>query len=413
MPASASAIGREHAMARTGLSREGLARRHEVLSRHVESGEVPGLVAVVARGDEVHVDAIGAMEPDGPQPVAEDTIFRISSMTKPIVAVAALTLLEDCRLRLDDPVDEHLPELADRRVLVDPAGPLDRTVAAERPITTRDLLTFTSGYAPAFTVPADSPYARAMTDPAICTGPPAPGANVEPDDWLRRMGEIPLVHQPGRGWRYHVSADLLGTLIARASGQTLDAFVRERVLEPLGMVDTAFSADRALDRFGAAYDVAPDGDGLVVWDPRDGQWSAAPSFPSGGGGMVSTALDYLRFARMLRDGGRGPAGDRILSPPSVALMTGDRLTAEQKANADFVLGDDGAETWGFGVGVVARRTGLPTVGTYGWTGGLGSLWANDPATDLTFLVLTNRVWSSPVPPAVAADAITSAYAAVD
>ena len=176
-------------------------------------------------------------------------------MTKPVVAVAAMVLVEDCRLRLDEPVDDHLPELADRRVLVDPDGPLDDTVPADRPITTRDLLTFSAGYGQPFTVAPGAPYARAMEDPAICTGPPAPGGNVEPDEWLRRMGEIPLVHQPGAGWRYHVSADLLGMLVARAAGQPLEVVLRERVFEPLGMADTAFSAADALDRFGAAYNL--------------------------------------------------------------------------------------------------------------------------------------------------------------
>jgi len=400
-------------MTGTRWSSAGLRRQHEVLAGHVERGEVPGLVAAVARGDEVHVDAIGELELDGSRPVAPDTIFRISSMTKPVVAVAALTLVEECRLRLDEPVDEHLPEMADRRVLSDPGGPLDDTVPAERSITARDLLTFTSGYGQSFTVPPGSPYATAMDDPAISTGPPAPGGNVEPDAWLARMSEIPLLHQPGRGWRYHVSADLLGMLVARVSGQPLESYLRERVFEPLGMVDTAFSAAHGLDRFGAAYDGALEGDGLVVWDPADGQWRTPPAFPSGGGGLVSTALDYLRFARMLRGGGRADDGERILSRPSVELMTGDRLTDEQKAHADFILGDDGAETWGFGLGVVARRTGPAAVGAYGWTGGLGSLWGNDPAEDLTYLVLTNRVWMSPVPPAVAADFITTTYAAID
>jgi CubicO group peptidase (beta-lactamase class C family) len=400
-------------MTRNGFSKEGLARQHEVLARHVEAGGTPGLVAAVARGDEVHVDAIGALEPDGGRPVGADTLFRISSMTKPVVAVAAMVLVEDCRLRLDEPVDDHLPELADRRVLVDADGPLDHTVPADRSITTRDLLTFSSGYGQPFTVAPGAPYARAMEDPAICTGPPAPGGNVAPDEWLRRMGEIPLVHQPGAGWRYHVSADLLGMLLARAADQPLEEVLRERVFEPLGMADTAFSAAAGLDRFGAAYDLSPDGDGLVVWDPVDGEWSKPPAFPSAAGGLVSTASDYLAFARMLRAGGRLDSGERLLSRPSVELLTSDQLSDAQKADADFVLGDPAAHSWGFGVGVVTRRTDHASVGTYGWSGGLGSLWANDPVEDLTCVLLTNRVWMSPVAPTVAADFLTTSYAAID
>ena len=345
--------------------------------------------------------------------MGDDTIFRISSMTKPVVAVAAMVLVEDCRLRLDEPVDDHLPELADRRVLVDADGPLDDTVPADRSITARDLLTFSAGYGQPFTVAPGAPYAGAMEDPAICTGPPAPGGNAEPDEWLRRMGEIPLVHQPGAGWRYHVSADLLGMLVARAAGQPLEVVLRERVFEPLGMADTAFSAADALDRFGAAYDGAPDGDGLVVWDPADGQWSTPPAFPSAAGGLVSTARDYLAFARMLRAGGRLPTGERLLSRPLVELLT--QRPAERRAEGRRRLRPrrPGRALLGLRRRRVTRRTDHASVGTYGWSGGLGSLWANDPVEDLTCVLLTNRIWMSPVAPTVAADFLTTSYAAID
>ena len=223
----------------------------DVLSRHLDAGYVPGAVAVVARHGEVHVEAMGtlAFEGEGSRtPMAADTICRTGSMTKPIVAACAMTLVEDCTLRLDDPVDEFLPELADMTVLADPSGPLEETVPAERPITLRDLLTFTLGTGMVRAEPGTIPIADAL-NAAIGEEPGPP-----PDEWIRRLGKLPLVFQPGERWMYHTAANVTGVLIARATGMSFGDALRERICEPLGMRDTGFSV--------AADNISPPGDRL-------------------------------------------------------------------------------------------------------------------------------------------------------
>src|SRR5438128_845933 len=221
-----------------GLSKTRLGRLHDVMAGYVERGEVPGLVALVSRRGEVHVEALGMKALGGGDPVGRDTIFRISSMTKPVTAVATMILVEECRLRLDDPVDRLLPELADRRVLTRLDAPLDDTEPARRPITVRDLLTFTMGFGLAFAPPGTMPIADALVGLRLGQGPPMPSVFPDPDEWLRRLGTLPLMHQPGERWRYNTGSDVLGVLIARAAGQPFDTFVRERIFEPLDMRDT-------------------------------------------------------------------------------------------------------------------------------------------------------------------------------
>jgi CubicO group peptidase (beta-lactamase class C family) len=226
---------------------------------------------------------------------------------------------------------------------------------------------------------------------------------------MRRFSTLPLMFQPGERWLYHTGADVLGVLIARASGQSFEAFLRQRIFEPLGMDDTGFAVPQdALDRFTPCYATAPETGALQIFDPADGQWSTHPAFPSGGAGLVSTADDYLAFAEMLRR-----RGAPILSRPSVETMTADHLTPEQKAIGGFTPDDFNGRSWGFGVGVVTRRDhpAMP-VGQYGWDGGLGSVWRNDPSEDLTTILLTNATWTSPQPPDVVLDFLTGAYAAV-
>lgn len=399
-------------MGEGALASAGLARMRDVMAGHVERGEVPGLVWLVARRGEVHAGAAGALDADGAVPVGRDAIFRISSMTKPVTAVAALALVEDCRLRLDEPVDRLLPELADRRVLARSDGPLEDTVAARRPITVRDLLTFRLGLGMDFAATGPQPVLAAMAELGLGAGPPAPAGPPEPDEWMRRLGTLPLAHQPGERWLYHTGADVLGVLVARAAGQPFEAFLAERIFEPLGMADTGFAVPAAeRGRFGSCYWTNPATGERAPYDRPDGQWSRPPAFASGGAGLVSTADDYLAFAEMLRAGG-AYRGRRILSRPSVEAMTTDHLSAEQKAAS----GPDpsGALGWGFGVGVQLRRTGpARSVGTYGWDGGLGTSWANDPSEGLVGVLLTNQAWASPVPPPVCEDFWTCAYAAVD
>jgi CubicO group peptidase (beta-lactamase class C family) len=390
-----------------GFSSKRLARVRDVLERHVDAGYIPGAVAVVARRGEVHVEATGTLALEGPgagTPMAADTICRVASMTKPVVAACAMTLVEDCTLRLDDPVDELLPELADMTVLADPDGPLEDTVPAERPITLRDLLTFTLGTG----IQGAEPGTVPISDAVAALEPPSP-----PDEWIRRFGALPLVYQPGERWMYELAADVTVVLIARATGMSFGEALRERLCEPLGMTDTAFSvAGENLSRLATAYARDAAAGKLLVEDGPDGLWSRPPAFESGGGGLVSTADDYLAFASALLSGGTH-RGERVLSRPSVTLMTSDQLTPAQKAVSGFSPGYFYDIGWGFGMSVRTRRTHLgPSAGSYGWSGLYGTAWYNDPAEDMTTILLTQRVYG---PPSLSLrlDFLTAAYQAID
>jgi CubicO group peptidase (beta-lactamase class C family) len=328
------------------------------------------------------------------------------------VAVAALMLVERCAIRLDEPVDRVLPELADRQVMRDPAGSIDDAVPADRPITVRDLLTFRMGLGMDFAAPWPQPPLEAMAALDLGAGPPAPARARAPDEWMRRLGTLPLAHHPGTRWMYHTSADVLGVLVARAAGQPLDVFLREQIFDPLGMRDTGFSVPAdALHRFGPCHVTDPETGARQVYDAVDGQWSRPPAFPAGGDGLVSTVDDFAAFASMLRAGGVH-GGHRLLARPTIEAMTTNQLPVESLAVAGPSA--DGSQGWGFGVGVHLRRTGTDRgAGAYGWDGGLGSSWANDPAEDLTGVLLTDQMWNSPTPPAVCNDFWTCAYAAID
>jgi CubicO group peptidase (beta-lactamase class C family) len=395
----------------SGFDRARLQRLGDLMARHVEQGGTGGVAWLAARDNDIAAGVSGVLTRDEAPPVRRDSIFRIASMTKPVVAVAALILVEDCRLRLDDPVDELLPELADRRILVDGRGPMDgETVPAVRPITVADVLTFRLGWGLDFEGPWPQPQFEAMGGLGLGGGPPQPQVPPDPDEWIRRMGTLPLLYQPGERWLYDTASDVLGVLVARAAGQPLDALLQQRVFEPLGMVDTGFSTSH-LDRLGTTYTLDPETAERVVYDPPGGQWSKPPAFPSGGGGLVSTLDDYFRFARMLLSGGRLPDGSRLLSRASVDAMTTDHIGAGPGRPGPS---PDGSQGWGFGVGVQVRRTGLTSpVGSYGWAGGLGSSWGNDPGERLIGVVLTTDMFTGAFPPpAVIRDFWTGVYAAL-
>jgi CubicO group peptidase (beta-lactamase class C family) len=390
-----------------GVSARGLSRVRELLQGHVDSGFVPGALAVVARHGEVHVEATGTLAFEGAGsrvPMASDTIFRMSSMTKPLVAACVMSLVDDGTLRLDDPVDELLPELADMTVLADPHGPLEDTVPAERAITLRDLLTFTLGTGMVPAEPGTMPIADALE---ALEPPPAP------DEWIRRLGALPLVHQPGERWMYELGADVLVVLVARAAGTSFGRAVRERICEPLGMTDTAFSVGpESIGRLATAYDADAAGT-TVVEDGPDGAWSRPPVFESGGGGLVSTGRDYLAFASALLAGGVH-RGERLLSARSVRLMTSDQLTPAQKAASGFWPGYFDSMGWGFGMSVVTGRARRgPSVGSYGWSGFYGTAWYNDPAEDLTALFLVQRAHAGDQRRPLWRDLWTALYAAID
>ncbi|MBV8162049.1 MAG: beta-lactamase family protein [Acidimicrobiia bacterium] len=389
-----------------------LQRLGEVMGGHVLADAVGGVAWLAACGDDLEVGVAGSLSRGQPVPVDRDTIFRISSMTKPIVAVGALVLVEECRLRLEDPVDGLLPELADRKVLVDGRGPLDgATVPARRPITVHDVLTFRLGLGMDFQAPWPQPLLEAMGELELGAGPPEPRVPPSPDEWLRRLSTLPLLYQPGEHWLYNTGADVLGVLIARAADQPLPEFLQARVFEPLGMVDTGFSTAQ-VDRLGTCYTSDPATGEPVVYDAPTGQWATPPAFPSGAAGLVSTLDDLHAFGRMLLAGGRLPDGSRLLSDAAVRAMTTDHIGAQPGAAGPSA---DGSEGWGFGVGVQVRNPGLgPGVGSYGWAGGLGSVWGNDPVTDLVGVVLTTDMFAGAFPPpAVIRDFWTCVYAAVE
>ncbi|MFC6090076.1 serine hydrolase domain-containing protein [Saccharothrix lopnurensis] len=395
-------------MATGGFSSKRLVRVRELLEHRVESGFVPGAVAVLARRGEVRVQAVGTLAFEGPgsgTPMAADTICRTASMTKPMVAACALTLVEDRTLRLDDPVDDLIPELADMTVLVDPHGPLDDTVAAQRPITLRDLLTYTCGIGVLPTKPGKVPIVDAVNALDYTS----------PDAWVRGLGRLPLVHQPGERWMYDTASNVTGVLIARATGTSFGDAFRERICEPLGMADTAFSVSgEDIARVATAYhrDDAATGE-PVVEDGPDGRWSRPPSFESGGGGLVSTAQDYCAFASTLLAGG-SHRGRRVLSPPLVALMTSDRLTPEQRAVSGFWPGFFNEMGWGFGMSVLTRPSPLgPSAGSYGWSGFYGTAWYNDPAEDLTAIFFMQRGHTGDQRLPMWHDLWTAAYRAID
>ena len=397
-----------------GLSAERLTRLHDVMTGYVERGEVPGLVTLVARRGEGHIDAVGAMAAGSEEPMRRDTIFRISSMTKPVTAAAAMILIEECAIRLDEPVTRLLPELADRQVLRRPDADLDDTEPAYRPITVRDLLTFTMGLGIVAAAPGTVPIADALTELELGQGMPSPQTPPAPDEWIRRLGSLPLMYQPGERWMYNTGSDVLGVLIERAAGQPFETFLRERIFDPLGMTDTAFGVPwEQIGRLATSYVIDPGSGAAVIYDePDQGQWSRLPSFPSGGGGLVSTVDDFLAFADMLRGKG-GSRGERILSRPSVEFMTSDQLTPEQKAASGLVPGFFRVHGWGFGVAVVTERTEVAkSVGTYGWDGGMGTSWYNDPAEDLTMILMTQQAWASPIPPRLFQDFWTATYQAI-
>lgn len=318
-------------------------------------------------------------------------------MTKPMTAAAVLSLVDEGLLELNGPVDELLPELADRRVLRRPDGPIGQTVPAQRPITVRDLLTFTWGFGmqgAMFIAPEPWPIFTAALERELSTfGPPQPGAMPDPDTWMARLGELPLLAQPGERWLYQSGSQVLGVLAARAAGAPFQDVLRERVLGPLGMRDTGFHATDS-GRLSTAYE---NRDGLlVVSDPPDGQWSRPPRFPDGSGGLVSSADDVVAFGRMLIRG-----GSPVLKPATAAEMTRDQLTAAQRANVwpGFSFLED--RGWGYGLSVLGD-------GRCTWEGGFGTAWSNVPSQDLTVVVLTQRAADETGMPAVCDDVLSAA-----
>ncbi|MFC0623688.1 serine hydrolase domain-containing protein [Kribbella deserti] len=357
----------------------------EAVARQLGPNAVPGAVLAVSRDGQTWVEAIGRASIDGP-PMSPDAVMRISSMTKPLTAVLTLMLVEDGTIALADPVERWLPELADRQVVRRLDGPVTDTEPAERAITVEDLLTMRMGFGFAFEVDA-CPLADLARARGLGLGPPLPSAIAHtPDEWLARFAELPLMDQPGRTWRYDAAYFVLGVLLARAGRTTLPELMRERLLEPLGMTSTRFVV-RDPTRLIPSYAQNGSG-GLAVFDPAEGSaWLEPPVFPHAGGGLVSTASDYLRFGEFLLSKGA------LLSAESIRAMTTDQLTPEQRTSEPAAIVLDGAG-WGYGVSVSPERSSPPE--RFGWGGGLGTSWYVYPRHNATAVLLT-QVMPPPEP----------------
>ena len=350
---------------------------HDAMAARVAKGELPGLVVLVARGDQVHVEEIGFSSFDGERPMTRDALFRIGSITKPMLSAVTMMLVEDGVIALDEPVDRLLPELAGQRVLARIDGPLDETVPAVRAVTVEDLLTFRMGFGiltepdfnPAF------PIVEAGQQLELTLAQPDPRTPHPPDEWIRRFGLLPLMYQPGERWMYNAGSLVLGVLVARAAGMPLADLMHARLFKPLGMAETGFhTAPGKVERIPDFY-MTDFATGEVTLQPvsKPEEWAAPPVFPSGAGGLMSTVDDMLKFGRLLLADGKD-----LLSPESVRKMTTNQLTPRQIDTAGMLLDPKG---WGYGMGVAPD-------GRYGWDGGYGTVWFNDPKRDIVALAFT-------------------------
>jgi CubicO group peptidase (beta-lactamase class C family) len=399
-----------------GFSSARLDRMRHVLSSYVQHGGIPGLAFHISRNGEAHTETMGVRSLAADDVVARDTLFRITSMCRPITAVAMMILVEECVLRLDDPIDRWLPELADRKVLKHGDSTdlydIEDTEPAERPITVRDVLTFRTGYGMSL---SPTIIQRAL-GPHVGFGPPNPAYPYTADEWLDTLSRFPLVHQPGKRWMYNTASSIGGVLIARATDMSLDAFYRARIFETLGMHNTMFNAtpdhrDRLMDAYSFNYETGK----IALYDSHDdtSAWANPPAFQDGGAGLLSTIDDYARFAAMMLNYGKLD-DKRILSRASVELMTTDHITAEQKAVSPFFPNFWDNRGWGFGMSVITKRDQLANVpGRFGWDGGFGTSWYSDPREGLTGILMTQVMLNAPDAQSILSDFWTLAYQAID
>jgi CubicO group peptidase (beta-lactamase class C family) len=381
--------------AELGFDATRLSRLRPWMQRHVDAGRLPGAQVLVARRGRVALhEWTGRMDVEGGRSWAGDTLARIYSMTKPVTSVALLMLYEDGLCRLDDPVDLWLPEFAGVRVLRAGAERLDDAAPATVRPTLHHLLTHTSGMTYGFN---EGVLATAMREQGIEFG--APGGALA--DTVRRLAELPLGFEPGGRWNYGVSTDVLGRVVEVICGQPLDRFIAERILGPLGMVDTFFAVppDRT-ERLASCYS-RTEGDGMAQADPGRGSKFMEVTQFSGGGGLVSTAENYLRFAEMLRR--RGALGEvRLLAPKTVEVMTSNALPGDIASMGQPVFSETPFDGIGFGLGVSvtldpARAKTLGSRGDFGWGGMASTVFWVDPVLDLSVVFLTQLIPSSSYP----------------
>jgi CubicO group peptidase (beta-lactamase class C family) len=377
-----------------GLSSERLARIDRHLTEHyVGPGKIAGCLAWVARrGELVHRTALGARDLARGRPMTDDTVFRIYSMTKPIVSVALMTLFEEGRFALGDPVHRFLPGWREQQVFVQGRHPSFATRPVERAMTVHDLLTHQSGLTYGFMqrTNVDAAYRR------LGIGEHKAGDTLA--GLVDTLGTLPLEFTPGAAWNYSVSTDVVGRLVEVISGQPLDRFLRERIFAPLGMHDTGFEVPAAArERFAACYTRGPGKRLVLEDDPEQSRWAREVTLFSGGGGLVSTAHDYLRFCEALRRG--GTLGDaRILSRKTLGLMTANHLPGgkdlTQCALGPFAETKYEGQGFGLGFSVVldrARGATPASVGTYGWGGAASTIFWIDPEEELVVIFLTQLI----------------------
>jgi CubicO group peptidase (beta-lactamase class C family) len=360
-----------------GLNPEQLERLDNLLRSRIDAGQFPGAVTLIMRNGRIgHLSVLGRRAPDG-EPMSEDTLFRIYSMTKPIVSVATMMLLEEGKILLSHPVSAYLPEFEKMTVAtgVDADGKI-QTEPARRPITIQDLLRHTAGLTYGFF--GKGPARTALNEVNGAFG------DMTNREVSRALGKLPLEHQPGTTWEYSRATDVLGALIEVIEGKPLGEVLKAKIFDPLGMKDTGFWVENPGDHARIAEAVPEDRKigQFDMFDPREKR-----AFESGGGGLMSTVIDYARFAQMLMNGGQ-LEGVRILSPRSVALMTADHMGDRIKRGKYYFVG----QGFGFGLGFGVRvhegiDPGLGHKGLYYWGGAAGTLYAADPADQTLVLFM--------------------------
>ena len=387
-------------LTRAALSPTRLARVDRFLQeRYVDPGKLPGAVTLVARRGEIaHFAAVGQADVERGTPLSTDTIFRIYSMTKPLTSVAFMMLVEEGKVALDDPVEAYIPAWKDLGVFVAGIPPQCLTERTKRPMQIVDLLRHTSGLTYGFQsrTNVDAAYRKLGIGEVATRGTLA--------EFIAHLGRLPLEFSPGDAWNYSVSTDVLGYLVEIISGVPFQDFLRTRILEPLGMTDTDFQvAPKNAARFAACYNRAPDGSLALQDDPTNSAYLAPPTFYSGGGGLVSTAADYLKFCTMLLNGGRAD-GHRFLSRKTIALMTANHLPGGQDLTqlSRSMFSEATNAGIGFGLGFAVNldpaKVLLPgSVGEYYWGGAASTAFWIDPAEELIVVFMTQLMPSSTYP----------------
>lgn len=357
------------------------------LEPFVERGDLSGVVTLTWQDGEVlQSDALGFQDIDAKTPMQRDTLFRIASMSKPITSVMALMLMEEGKLRLDDPIIRWAPEFADMKVVRDPKGALDDVEPAHRDITIEDLLTHRAGLAYAFS--STGPLAEAHEK---ALGPPLASPHTA-DRWLAAIASLPLTYQPGERMHYSHATEVLGFVLGRVAGKPIAELLEERIFAPLGMTDTAFHVPpEKQDRLATLYRFDTTADRLTpVPMPMP---SSPPDYAPGGGGLVSTADDYLTFARLLLNDGEVD-GVRLLKPETVQMMRTDRLTAEQRGQPFLGLPMWMASGFGLGLAVVdapeKNIMGVGGAGSFTWPGAFGTWWQADPTKNLILIFMVQH-----------------------